>query len=41
MFLYPPRPEIAPDGTNEIDIEFAKWGYDKPGNLDFTLFPAS
>lgn len=39
LFNYPASPKI-PDGTNEIDIEFAKWGIDnnKPGN--FTVWPA-
>src|SRR5687767_12058807 len=29
LFLYPP-PDVGPDGTHEIDIEFARWG--KPEN---------
>ena len=39
LFNYPASPQI-PDGTNEIDIEFAKWGIatNKPGN--FTVWPA-
>lgn len=34
------RPEVGPDGTNEIDIEFARWGKatNPPGN--FTVWPA-
>ena len=34
------RPEIGPDGTNEIDIEFARWGDAKWPNGNFTVFPA-
>jgi hypothetical protein len=40
LFNYPASPKI-PDGTNEIDIEYAKWGVEtnKPGN--FTIWPAT
>lgn len=37
LFAYPGKPEQ--DGTNEIDIEFSRWGEDKrpPGN--YTIWP--
>lgn len=38
LFNYPP-PEVGPDATNEIDIEFTKWGYEDNENLNYTLFP--
>lgn len=39
LFDYP-TPDIGPDGTNEIDIEFARWGNaaNPPGN--YTIWPA-
>lgn len=39
LFDYP-TPDIGPDGTNEIDIEFARWGNaaNPPGN--YTVWPA-
>jgi hypothetical protein len=39
LFDYPPK-KIGPDGTNEIDIEFAQWG--DPANdlrLNWTVYP--
>lgn len=39
LFNYPTR-EIGPDTTNEIDIEFARWGNAKYPNGNFTLWPA-
>jgi hypothetical protein len=33
-------PDIGPDGTNEIDIEFARWGNPKWPNGNYTVFPA-
>jgi hypothetical protein len=39
LFDYP-TPDIGPDGTNEIDIEFAQWG--DAGNdrrLNWTVYP--
>jgi hypothetical protein len=39
LFNYPP-PEVGPDGTNEIDIEIAKWGIPDAPNLNFTVWPA-
>jgi hypothetical protein len=35
------RPEIGPDGTNEIDIEFARWGRAANPAGNFTVFPAT
>jgi hypothetical protein len=39
LFNYPASPKV-PDATNEIDIEYAKWGVEtnKPGN--FTVWPS-
>mgnify|MGYP000863207142 CR=1 FL=1 len=39
LFTYP-TPNVGPDGTNEIDIEFARWGSPShpPGN--YTVYPA-
>ncbi len=39
LFDYPPS-DVGPDGTNEIDIEFARWGHaaNPPGN--YTVWPA-
>lgn len=34
-------PEVGPDGTNEIDIEFARWGKAKWPNGNYTVFPAA
>jgi hypothetical protein len=39
LFDYPP-PAVGPDGTNEIDIEIAKWGIPDAPNLNFTVWPA-
>jgi hypothetical protein len=39
LFNYPTR-EIGPDGTNEIDIEFAQWGNATYPNGNFTVWPA-
>jgi hypothetical protein len=33
-------PEVGPDGTNEIDIEFATWGGAQPGHGNWTVWPA-
>ncbi len=33
-------PEIGPDGTNEIDIEFARWGKAEIPNGNFSVWPA-
>ncbi len=34
------RPEIGPDGTNEIDIEFARWGKAETPMGNFSVWPA-
>jgi hypothetical protein len=34
------RPDIGPDATNEIDIEFARWGDAKNPVGNFTVWPA-
>lgn len=39
LFNYP-TPDIGPDGTNEIDIEFAHWGDPATPIDNFTVFPA-
>jgi len=39
LFNYPP-PDVGPDGTNEIDIEFARWGNRKAPNANYTVYPA-
>lgn len=39
LFTYP-EPETGPDGTHEIDIEFARWGRENPGICNYTVFPA-
>lgn len=41
LFNYPGSAEIGPDGTNEIDIEFARWGNPaRPAPLNWTVYPA-
>ncbi|HXJ36632.1 MAG TPA: glycoside hydrolase family 16 protein [Candidatus Eisenbacteria bacterium] len=39
LFVYP-TPDVGPDRTNEVDIEYARWGNaaSRPGN--FTVWPA-
>lgn len=32
-------PEIGPDGTNEIDIEFSRWGNARYPNGNYTIWP--
>jgi hypothetical protein len=39
LFNYPP-PEIGPDTTNEIDIEFSRWSIPTAPNGNFTVWPA-
>lgn len=34
------RPDVGPDGTNEIDIEFARWGSGANPNLNYVVWPA-
>lgn len=40
LFDYPPSPAIGPDGTNEIDIEFARWGSAANPNGNYAVYPA-
>lgn len=40
LFNYPASPKV-PDGTNEIDIEYAKWGIETNKAGNFTVWPAS
>ena len=39
LFDYP-TPEVGIDGTNEIDIEFARWGNPKWPNGNYTIYPS-
>ncbi len=39
LFNYP-TPDIGPDRTNEIDIEFARWGNAAWPNGNWTVYPA-
>jgi hypothetical protein len=39
LFNYPP-PDVGSDGTDEIDIELARWGNAAWPNLNFTVWPA-
>ena len=40
LFNYPASSAIGPDGTNEIDIEFAQWGDSgNPNRLNWTVHP--
>lgn len=39
LFNYPEE-DVGPDGTNEIDIEFARWGEPDNPILNYTIFPA-
>jgi len=41
LFPYGPAAGIGSDGTNEIDIEFSRWGIANAPNADFTDYPAS
>jgi hypothetical protein len=41
LFPYGPAAGIGGDGTNEIDIEFARWGQANGPNADFTDYPNS
>jgi len=41
LFPYGPAAGIGGDGTNEIDIEWARWGYADGTNVGFTNYPAS
>lgn len=39
LFPYGPTHGIGKDATNEIDIEFSKWGNTCVCNADFTVYP--
>ena len=39
LFNYP-TPDVGPDSTNEIDIEFAKWGKREAPVGNYTVWPA-
>ena len=39
LFTYPTA-DVGPDGTNELDIEFARWGNAAWPNLNYTVWPA-
>src|ERR1700722_197489 len=41
LFPYGPAAGIGADGTNEIDIEYARWGQPSGPNGDWTDYPAS
>jgi hypothetical protein len=41
LFPYGPAAGIGADGTNEIDIEYARWGQASGPNGDWTDYPAS
>ena len=41
LFPYGPAAGIGDDGTNEIDIEYSRWGVANGDNGDFTNYPAS
>jgi hypothetical protein len=41
LFPYGPAAGIGGDGTNEIDIEFSRWGQANGVNADFTDYPDS
>ncbi|RKH10384.1 hypothetical protein D7V97_13875 [Corallococcus sp. CA053C] len=34
------RPDVGPDGTNEIDLEFAKWGGSQSQMGNWAVYPA-
>ena len=41
LFPYGPAAGIGDDGTNEIDIEYSRWGQENGPNGDWTNYPAS
>lgn len=41
LYPYGPIAGIGADGTNEIDIEYARWGNDAWDNGNFTVYPNS
>ena len=38
LFNYP-APSVGPDGTNEIDIEYSRWGRPTNPPVNFTVYP--
>ncbi|OUL86608.1 hypothetical protein CA602_15345 [Paraburkholderia hospita] len=40
VFMYPPA-EVGPDGTNEIDIEIARWGDASAPQVNYTVWNRS
>jgi hypothetical protein len=41
LFPYGPQAGLGGDGTNEIDIEYSRWGQANGPNGDFTVYPAT
>jgi MYXO-CTERM domain-containing protein len=41
LFPYGPAAGIGGDGTNEIDVEYSRWGHANAPNGDWTDYPAS
>jgi hypothetical protein len=41
LFPYGPKAGIGKDGTNEIDIEYSRWGDAAGPNADYTDYPAT
>ncbi len=41
LFPYGPAANIGADGTNEIDIEYSRWGQASGPNADWTDYPSS
>ncbi|KUM02822.1 glycoside hydrolase family 16 protein [Chromobacterium subtsugae] len=39
LFNYP-TPDVGPDGSNEIDIEFSRWGSSSNPMGNYTVYPA-
>jgi hypothetical protein len=37
VFMYPPK-DVGPDGTNEIDVEIARWGYSEAPQVNYTAW---
>lgn len=40
LFHYPTA-DVGPDGTNELDIEFTRWGDPSANILNYTVYPAA
>lgn len=41
LFPYGPAANIGEDGTNEIDIEYSRWGQEDGNNGDWTNYPST